>query len=189
MPRAYETLHEKTVFFQRVGQEPTATCSTALEVAKRHLEAVDTATKISQNELGYHALKYSGLFRDAQRVVSRAEETYDFVKISQTLKNLFSRGTHTHTQTLPNGKMIQRKVTSQCERNGCPAKPGTGGIGGLEKSDFLTFRMIRTDKNEATRRGKSYREYPLKAKGRGVLPGYRDKQLLNGPLNTDAPTF
>ena len=63
---------------------------TAIEVAKRDLEAVDTKTKISQNELGYHALKNSGLSREEQRMVlSRADETYDFVKISQTLKNLF----------------------------------------------------------------------------------------------------
>ena len=60
---------------------------------------------------------------------------------------------------------------------------------GLEKNDVLTFRMIRTDKNEATRGGKSYQEHPLKAKSRGVLPGYRDKQLLNGLLNTLAPTL
>ena len=54
---------------------------------------------------------------------------------------------------------------------------------------MLTFRMIRTDKNEATRGGTSYQEHPLKAKSRGVLPGYRDKQLLSGLLNTDAPTL
>ena len=35
---------------------------TAIEVAKRDLEAVDTKTKISQNELGFHALKNSGTF-------------------------------------------------------------------------------------------------------------------------------
>ena len=62
-------------------------------------------------------------------------------------------------------------------------------LDGLEKNDVLTFRMIRTDKNEATRGGKSYQEHPLKANCRGVLPGYRDKQLLNGLLNTDAPTL
>ena len=32
-------------------------------------------------------------------VLSRADETYDFAKISQTLKNLFPRGTHTGRQT------------------------------------------------------------------------------------------
>ena len=62
-------------------------------------------------------------------------------------------------------------------------------LNGLEKNDVLTFRMIRTDKNEATRGEKSYQEHPLKAKSRGVLPGCRDKQLLNGLLNTDAPTL
>ena len=73
---------------------------TAIEVAKRDLEAVDTKTKISQNKLGYHALKNSGLSREEQRMVlSRAEETYDFATISQTLKNLFPRGTHTGRQT------------------------------------------------------------------------------------------
>ena len=99
MPRAYETFYEKTVF-QRGGLEPMAMYLTAIEVAKRDLEAVDPKTKISQNELGYHALKNSGLSREEQRMVlSRADETYDFAKISQTLKNLFPRGTHTGRQT------------------------------------------------------------------------------------------
>ena len=99
MPRAYETFYEKTVF-QRGGLEPMAMYLTAIEVAKRDLEAVDTKTKISQNELGYHALKNSGLSREEQRMVlSRADETYDFAKISQTLKNLFPRGTHSGRQT------------------------------------------------------------------------------------------
>ena len=99
MPRAYETFYEKTVF-QRGGLEPMAMYLTAIDVAKRDLAAVDTKTKISQNELGYHALKNSGLSREEQRMVlSRADETYDFAKISQTLKNLFPRGTHTGRQT------------------------------------------------------------------------------------------
>ena len=90
MPRAYETFYDKTVF-QRGGLEPMAMYLTAIEVAKRDLEAVDTKTKISQNELGYHALKNSGLSREEQRMVlSRADETYDFAKISHTLKNLFT---------------------------------------------------------------------------------------------------
>ena len=57
-------------------------------------------------------------------------------------------------------------------------RPRLEELDALEKNDVLTFRMIRTDKNEATRGGKSYQEHPLKAKSRGVLPGYRDKQLL-----------
>ena len=68
-------------------------------------------------------------------------------------------------------------------------RPKPEELVGLDKNDVLTFRMIRTDKNEATRGGKSYQEHPLKAKSRGVLPGYRDKQLLSGLLNTDAPTL
>ena len=67
MPRAYETFCEKTEF-QRGGLEPMAMYLTAIEVAKRDLEAVDTKTKISQNELGYHALKNSGLSREEQRM-------------------------------------------------------------------------------------------------------------------------
>ena len=78
---------------------------TAIEVAKRDLEAVDTKTKISQNELGYHALKNSGLSREEQRMVlSRAE------KISQTLKNLFLRGTHTRRQTEQHQTIHQRRA-------------------------------------------------------------------------------
>ena len=68
-------------------------------------------------------------------------------------------------------------------------RPRPEELEGLEKNDVLTFRMIRTDKNEATRGKKSYQEHPLKAKSRGVLPGYRDRQLINGLLNTDAPTL
>ena len=49
-------------------------------------------------------------------------------------------------------------------------RPKPEELVGLEKNDVLTFRMIRTDKNEATRGGKSYQEHPLKAKSRGVLP-------------------
>ena len=99
MPRAYETFYEKTVF-QRGGLEPMAMYLTAIEVAKRDLEAVETKTKISQSELGYHALKNIGLSREEQRMVlSHADGTYDFAKISQTLKNLFPRGTHTGRQT------------------------------------------------------------------------------------------
>ena len=55
--------------FQRGGLEPMAMYLTAIEVAKRDLEAVDTKTNISQNELGYHALKNSGLSREEQRMV------------------------------------------------------------------------------------------------------------------------
>ena len=94
MPRAYETFCEKTVF-QRGGLETMAMYLTAIEVGKRDLEAVDTKTKISQNELGYHALKNSGVSREEQRMVlSRADETYDFAKISQTLKILSPRNAH-----------------------------------------------------------------------------------------------
>ena len=86
--------------FQRSGLEPMAMYLTRVAVAKRDLEAVDTATKIYQNEHGYHALKNSRLSREEQRMVlSRAEETYDFAWINQTLKNLFLRGTHTGKQT------------------------------------------------------------------------------------------
>ena len=52
---------------------------------------------------------------------------------------------------------------------------------GLDKNDVLTFRMIRTDKNEATRGGKSYQEHPLKAKSK--------RSFTSGLLNTDAPTL
>ena len=49
------------------GLEPMAMYLTAIEVAKRDLEAVDTKTKISHNELGYHALKNSGLSREERQ--------------------------------------------------------------------------------------------------------------------------
>ena len=48
---------------------------------------------------------------------------------------------------------------------------------------------MRTDKNEATRGGKSFDEHPLLAKTRNLLPGYKDKQYLAGELKTNAPTL
>ena len=43
-------------------------------------------------------------------------------------------------------------------------RPKPEELVGLEKNDVLTFRMIRTDKNEATRGGKSYQETPSQGK-------------------------
>ena len=51
------------------------------------------------------------------------------------------------------------------------------------------MRMMRTDKNEMTRGKRSLDEHPVKPKSRGVLPGYKDKQLLKGELITDSPTM
>ena len=70
-----------------------AALCTAMEVAKRDLEQVDTDTKVSTNTLGYLVLKKSGLTKDERNLVlARAEETFDFAKVSVTLKNLFPHG-------------------------------------------------------------------------------------------------
>eukprot|EP00959_Pyramimonas_sp_CCMP1952_P358113 7498417-Pyramimonas_sp.AAC.1 len=64
-----------------------------MEVAKRNFEGVGPDTKISANELGYHALKRGGLDKDERNlVIARTGETYNFQKISTTLRNLFPRG-------------------------------------------------------------------------------------------------
>ena len=55
--------------------------------------------------------------------------------------------------------------------------------------EILPMRKMRTDKNEATRGGKSFGEHPLLAKTRNLLPGYKDKQYLAGELKTNAPTL
>ena len=66
---------------------------TAMEVAKRDLEGVDADTKTSANTLGYLLLKKSGLDREEKNLVlARADETFDFAKVSTTLKNLFPNG-------------------------------------------------------------------------------------------------
>ena len=59
----------------------------------------------------------------------------------------------------------------------------------LDPANVLPFGWSETDKNEGTRGDKSYDEHPLKAKSRGVVPGYKDPQLLKGELTTDAPTL
>ena len=65
----------------------------AMEVAKRDLETVAEATKISSNTLGYMVLKKSGLDREEKNLVlARADETFDFTKVSTTLNNLFPLG-------------------------------------------------------------------------------------------------
>ena len=59
----------------------------------------------------------------------------------------------------------------------------------LDPSEVLPMRKLRTDKNEATRGGRSYQEHPLRAKTRNIVPGYKDKQFLSGELKTNAPTL
>ncbi|CAK0825490.1 unnamed protein product [Prorocentrum cordatum] len=98
LPKAFDQFFDQT-HFERKGEEPMAAFCTAMEVAKRNLEEVDPDTKISANELGYHTLKRSGLDRDERNlVIARAEETFDFQKISMTLKNLFPRGGGKHRE-------------------------------------------------------------------------------------------
>ncbi|CAK0827876.1 unnamed protein product, partial [Prorocentrum cordatum] len=96
LPKAFDAFFDQT-HFEKKGEEPMAAFCTAMEVAKRNLEEVDPDTKISANELGYHTLKRSGLDKDERNlVIARAEETFNFQKISTTLKNLFPRGGGRH---------------------------------------------------------------------------------------------
>ena len=92
LPRVYDAFYEQTGF-KKVGPEPMQAFCASMEVARRDLQQVDPATKISDNELGYWTLKKSGLDREERRaVLARADETFDFTKISQSLKNLFPTG-------------------------------------------------------------------------------------------------
>ena len=70
-----------------------ATFCAAMEVAKTNLEEIDSDTKTSDNELGYWALEKSGLDKDEkQMVLARADETFKLSEVSDTLKNMFPRG-------------------------------------------------------------------------------------------------
>ena len=92
MPKVYDKFYEG-IRFEAKGSEPMAAYCTAMEVAKRDLEGVDADTKISANTLGYLLLKKSGLDREEKNLVlARADETFDFAKVSTTLKNLFPNG-------------------------------------------------------------------------------------------------
>ncbi|CAK0806782.1 unnamed protein product [Prorocentrum cordatum] len=103
LPKAFDAFFDQT-HFERKGEEPMAAFCTAMEVAKRNLEEVDPDTKISSNELGYHTLKRSGLDKDERNlVIARAEETFNFQKISMTLKNLFPRGSAKHRGQVRSG--------------------------------------------------------------------------------------
>ena len=62
-------------------------------------------------------------------------------------------------------------------------------IPGIPSDILLPMREVKTDKNEATRGTKSYSEHPMQARTRFVSPGYADKQALEKPLDTDAPTL
>ncbi|CAK0825150.1 unnamed protein product [Prorocentrum cordatum] len=96
LPKAFDAFFDLT-YFERKGEEPMAALCTAMEVAKRNLEEVDPDTKISLNELGYHTLNRSGLDKDERNLmIARAEETFNFTKISTTLNNLFPRGGNKH---------------------------------------------------------------------------------------------
>ena len=62
-------------------------------------------------------------------------------------------------------------------------------LASIDTTDVLPMRRVRTDKNEPTRGNLSYEQHPLKAKSRNIVPGYKDKQLLAGELQTNAPTL
>ncbi|CAK0847357.1 unnamed protein product [Prorocentrum cordatum] len=96
LPKAFDAFFDQT-HFEKKGEEPMAAFCTAMEVAKRNLEEVDPDTKISANELGHRTLKRSGLDKDERNlVIARADETFNFQKISTMLKNLFPRGGGRH---------------------------------------------------------------------------------------------
>ncbi|CAK0897251.1 unnamed protein product [Prorocentrum cordatum] len=68
------------------------------------------------------------------------------------------------------------------------ARPCEEEIAGVEKTDILPMRRVRADKNEPARGSLSCEQRPLRAKSRGIVPGYKDKQLLAGEFQTNAPT-
>ena len=59
----------------------------------------------------------------------------------------------------------------------------------LDPKDIMNIRRLSTDKNEATRGDKTYEDHPVKAKTRLIIPGYADRQALEGNIKTDAPTL
>ena len=59
----------------------------------------------------------------------------------------------------------------------------------ISKDDAIPMRIVRSDKNEATRGELSLDEHPIKAKSRIVSQGFKDKQALTGKIDTDAPTL
>ncbi|CAK0822266.1 unnamed protein product, partial [Prorocentrum cordatum] len=67
--------------------------------------------------------------------------------------------------------------------------PNEEEVAGVEKADILPMRRVRTNKNEPTKESLSYEQHPLKAKSRNIVPGYMNKQLLAGELQTNAPTL
>ncbi|CAK0847195.1 unnamed protein product [Prorocentrum cordatum] len=67
--------------------------------------------------------------------------------------------------------------------------PSEEELAGVEKADILPMRCVRTDKNEPTRGSLSCEQHPLKAKSRNIVLGYKDKHLLAGDLQTNAPTL
>ncbi|CAK0843715.1 unnamed protein product [Prorocentrum cordatum] len=62
-------------------------------------------------------------------------------------------------------------------------------LAGVDKTAILPMRRSRTDKRKATRGSPSYEQHPLKAKSRNIVPGCKDKQLLAGELQTNAPAL
>ena len=59
----------------------------------------------------------------------------------------------------------------------------------LQEGDAIPMRIVRTDKNEATRGELDLEAHPIKAKSRIVSQGFKDKQALTGKIDTDAPTL
>ena len=59
----------------------------------------------------------------------------------------------------------------------------------VDEKDVVPMRVVRTDKNEATRGEKDVDEHPILAKSRIVSQGFKDPQALEGKLDTDAPTL
>ncbi|CAK0831810.1 unnamed protein product, partial [Prorocentrum cordatum] len=96
LPKVFDAFFDQT-HFDKKGGEPMAAFCTAMEVARRNLEEVGPDKKIRANELGYHTLKRSGLDKDERNlVIARADETFNFQKISTTLKDSFPRGGGRH---------------------------------------------------------------------------------------------
>ena len=66
---------------------------------------------------------------------------------------------------------------------------GTPIVDTVDPDEVLPLRKMSTDKDEATRGGKSYDEHLLLAKTTNLLPGYKDKQYFAGEQKTNAPAL
>ncbi|CAK0849447.1 unnamed protein product, partial [Prorocentrum cordatum] len=165
LPKAFDAFFD-LAHFERKGEEPMAAFSTAMEVARRNLGEAGPGANISSSELGYHALKLCVLDTDLRNLAfARADETFNFGKISTTLKNLFPRG------GFFNGR-IDGEVGESAAASGQAAGENPGifkgkGKGGGKLKDKRCSRCGRMDR-DASVSGQAGKPINGKRRGKGA---------------------